>query len=182
MFSNVPNETMYFGVDFDSSRERLSGDKAYEVTFAAGQTPPVQGFWSLTLYNEQHFFAPNQLNRSSLGTKNKGLKENAVGTLTIYVQRDNPGADKESNWLPAAKGNFSHTSVHIGQTRKSSAVLGRHRKSRKFNDERSCTHGWRNPKCTRPNPSIRPNPVGQCGVGRSVRQFVCRCPFWLSVL
>jgi len=107
MFSNVPNETMYFGADFDGSGERLSGDKAYELTFEAGQTPPVKGFWSLTLYNQQHFFAPNELNRFSLGTKNKDLKENVDGSLTIYVQPDNPGSDKESNWLPAPEGEFS---------------------------------------------------------------------------
>lgn len=107
MYSNVPNETMYFGADFDSSGERLNGKNAYIVTFAAGQTPPVSGFWSLTLYNENHFFAPNGLNRFSLGTKNKGMKNNADGSLTIYVQSKNPGADREANWLPAPEDNFS---------------------------------------------------------------------------
>jgi len=74
------------------------------VTFAKGKIPPVQGFWSLTLYNEHHFFAPNSLHRYSIGTKNKALKKNADGSLTLYVQADSPGADKESNWLPAPKG------------------------------------------------------------------------------
>jgi hypothetical protein len=77
------------------------------VTFAPDQTPPVHGFWSLTLYNEQHFFAPNELNRFSLGTKSKDLKTNADGILTIYVQSENSGGEKEANWLPAPKGNFS---------------------------------------------------------------------------
>ena len=44
------------------------------MTFARGETPPVNGFWSLTLYNEQHFFAPNPIKRYSVGTKNKSLK------------------------------------------------------------------------------------------------------------
>jgi hypothetical protein len=107
MFSNVPNETMYFGADFDSRGERLSGKNAYKVTFKAGQTPPVRGFWSLTLYNQQHFFASNTLKRYSLGTKNKDLKKDADGGLTIYVQSRDPGGDKQSNWLPAPEGNFS---------------------------------------------------------------------------
>lgn len=78
------------------------------MTFAKNQTPPVNGFWSLTLYNEHHFFAPNPINRYSLGTKNRKLKYNADGSLTIYVQADSPGRDKESNWLPAPKsGDFS---------------------------------------------------------------------------
>ncbi|MFW8695629.1 DUF1214 domain-containing protein, partial [Mesorhizobium japonicum] len=59
---------------------------------------------SLTLYNQQHFFAENPLGRYSLGTKNKALKSNADGSLTLYVQSDSPGADKESNWLPAPQG------------------------------------------------------------------------------
>jgi hypothetical protein len=74
------------------------------VTFAKGQLPPVKGFWSLTLYNEQHFFSPNELKRYSIGTKNKSLQPNADGSLTIYVQNGSPGKDKESNWLPTPKG------------------------------------------------------------------------------
>jgi hypothetical protein len=107
MFSNVPEETMYFGQDFDRNGDRLTGTKAYTVTFAKGETPPTDGFWSLTLYNEAHFFAPNVLNRFSLGTKNKSLKPNPDGSLTIYVQPSSPGADKESNWLPAPEEPFS---------------------------------------------------------------------------
>jgi len=77
------------------------------VTFAKGRLPPVKGFWSLTLYNRYHFFAPNDLKRYSLGTKNKDLKFNADGSLTIYVQADPPAEEKRSNWLPAPDGDFS---------------------------------------------------------------------------
>ena len=56
-------------------------------TFATGQVPPVKGFWSLTLYNAEHFFHPNLLKRCSLGTKNKNLKYNADGSLTLDAQR-----------------------------------------------------------------------------------------------
>ena len=107
MFSNVPEETLYYGADFDSSGQRLTGAHSYTVTFPPGQTPPVDGFWSLSLYNQEHFFAPNALNRFSLGTKNKTLQTGPDGSLTIYVQEESPGKDQESNWLPAPGGPFS---------------------------------------------------------------------------
>jgi hypothetical protein len=69
--------------------------------------PPVNGFWSLTLYNKAHLFEPNALNRYSLGTKSKALKYNSDGSLTLYYQNDSPGADKESNGVPAPKDEFS---------------------------------------------------------------------------
>jgi hypothetical protein len=107
MFDNAPNETQYFYTDYDSSGGLLEGGRNYEVTFAAGQQPPVNGFWSLTLYNEHHFFHPNPLKRYSLGTKNKTLKRNSDGSLTLYAASKSPSADKESNWLPAPDGHFS---------------------------------------------------------------------------
>jgi hypothetical protein len=107
IFVNKPNETNYYYQDLDSSGGRLNGANRYNVTFAKGALSPVRGFWSLTLYNEHHFFAPNDLRRYSLGTKNKGLNYGADGSLTLYVQADSPGPDKESNWLPAPTGDFS---------------------------------------------------------------------------
>jgi hypothetical protein len=107
MFDNKPNETQYLYTDFDSTGAQLNGAKSYTVTFAAGQEPPVNGFWSLTLYNDKHLFFPNNLGRYSLGTKNKGLKRNTDGSLTLYVSSQSPGPDMESNWLPAPKGMFS---------------------------------------------------------------------------
>ena len=101
---NAPNETKYFYQDLDESGARLNGANRYTVTFAKDQTPPVNGFWSLTLYNEHHFFAPNEIKRYSLGTKNKALKPNADGSLTIHVQADAPAAAQRDNWLPAPKG------------------------------------------------------------------------------
>ena len=101
---NSPNETKYFYQDLDVSGARLNGANRYTVTFPRDQTPPVNGFWSLTLYNEHHFFAPNEIKRYSTGTKNKGLKNNPDGSLTIYVQADAPPAAQRDNWLPAPKG------------------------------------------------------------------------------
>ena len=106
MFDNKPTETQYIYTDNDSAGASLDGGRNYEVTFAPGQEPPVNGFWSLTLYNAQHFFHPNPLKRYSLGTKNQNLKRNADGSLTLYAGAKSPGADKESNWLPAPAGHF----------------------------------------------------------------------------
>lgn len=107
MFDNRPNETQYFYTDGASDGKQLDGKNSYAITFPAGQLPPVKGFWSMTLYNAHHFFNPNELNRYSLGTKNKELKKNADGSLTLYAGAKSPGADKESNWLPAPNGTFS---------------------------------------------------------------------------
>jgi hypothetical protein len=106
-YDNKRNETMYFYTDNDSQLKQLVGESSYAVTFEKGQLPPVKGFWSLTMYDPEHFFAPNALKRYALGTKNKTLKYNADGSLTIYLGNKSPGQDKESNWLPAAAGNFS---------------------------------------------------------------------------
>jgi hypothetical protein len=105
IFVNKPNETKYFYQDLDSDGQRLNGANRYTVTFAKDQTPPVNGFWSLTLYNQHHFFEPNALKRYSTGTKNTALKTAGDGSLTIYVQAESPGPDKETNWLPAPKDN-----------------------------------------------------------------------------
>ena len=107
MFDNAPGETQYFYTDTDFSGASLDGKMNYEIMFAAGQEPPVSGFWSLTLYNEKHLFNPNALKRYSLGTKNKSLKRGSDGSLTLYAGAKSPGADNESNWLPAPSGHFS---------------------------------------------------------------------------
>jgi len=107
MYDNLPEETKYIYTDNDRAGRQLNGQNAYTITFAKGQVPPVKGFWSVTLYNELHFFNPNPLKRYSLGTKNKNLKFNADGSLTLYASAKSPGKDKEDNWLPAPSGTFS---------------------------------------------------------------------------
>jgi hypothetical protein len=107
MYDNRPEETKYIYTDNDNQGAQLNGQNAYAITFAKGQTPPVKGFWSLTLYDDVHLFNPNPLARYSLGTKNKTLKYNPDGSLTLYASAKSPGADKESNWLPAPDGTFS---------------------------------------------------------------------------
>ncbi|WP_158938505.1 DUF1254 domain-containing protein [Burkholderia sp. S171] len=107
MYDNGPEETRYIYTDFDSTGHRLDGTNRYTVTFPKGQLPPVKGFWSLTVYNKEHLFEANKLNRFSLGTKSKSLKYNADGSLTLYFQNESPGAEKETNWVPAPKDVFS---------------------------------------------------------------------------
>ncbi len=108
IFVNAPNETKYFYQDLDEHGEQLNGAHSYTVTFAKGKLPPVKGFWSLTMYNEHHFFEPNAIKRYSVGTKNKTLVTAPDGSLTIYVQTAEPSdATQRANWLPPPKGNFA---------------------------------------------------------------------------
>jgi hypothetical protein len=108
IFVNTPGETSYFYQDLDADGERLDGSRSYSVTFPPNQLPPVRGFWSLTLYNEHHFFHPNELNRYSLGTKSKDLHHAADGSLTLTASATRPSEDDLlTNWLPAPSGPFS---------------------------------------------------------------------------
>jgi hypothetical protein len=71
------------------------------------QPPPVDAFWSLTMYDVPNYlFIDNPLNRYAIGDRTEGLQANADGSLDIVIQRDPPGPDKESNWLPAPAGPF----------------------------------------------------------------------------
>lgn len=107
MYQNTPEETQYQFKEMDSNGQTFNGTSMYTITFPKGKLPPVKGFWSLTLYNAEHLFFANPLRRYSLGTKNKSLQTDADGSLTIYIGSKSPGADKESNWLPAPAGVFS---------------------------------------------------------------------------
>jgi hypothetical protein len=107
MYANTAAETQYQMRELESQGKPLDGRNRYTVTFPKGQIPPVKGFWSLTLYNDEKFFFANPLNRFSLGTKNKTLKYGADGSLTLYLSAKSPGAEHESNWLPAPAGPFS---------------------------------------------------------------------------
>ena len=107
MYQNTPEETQYQFKESDNNGGLLNGNNQYTITFPKGKLPPVKGFWSLTLYDEEHFFFPNPLNRFSLGTKNKSLQYGTDGSLTLYLGAKSPGKDKETNWIPAPAGTFS---------------------------------------------------------------------------
>ncbi len=87
--------------------EKLTGANKYTITFAKGQVPPTNGFWSFTMYmiDEGWWFVPNPLNKFTVSLRDKP-KFNADGSLTLYFQNESPGKDKEANWLPAPKGEF----------------------------------------------------------------------------
>ena len=108
---NRPAETRYFYLDVDGAGRRFDGTSRYTVRFERGALPPVHrnGFWSLTVYNDDHFFHPNALGRYSLGTKNKTLHTEPDGSLTLVVQAPEPAApEAKANWLPTpAAGAFS---------------------------------------------------------------------------
>jgi hypothetical protein len=103
----TPEEAIYFRTDVDDRKRPLHGGQRYRIRFEKGQLPPVDAFWSVTLYRApEGFFAANAINRYSIGDRTKGLQYNADGSLDLYVQHESPGAEHESNWLPAPKGEF----------------------------------------------------------------------------
>jgi hypothetical protein len=85
------------------------GEKKYVLHFDKANIPPVDAFWSLTMYDEEGFQVANPINRFAIGDRDN-LKFNADGSLDIYIQHTSPGKEKESNWLPSpAKGNLGMT-------------------------------------------------------------------------
>jgi hypothetical protein len=103
--ANRPQDAIYPTSTGPDLLKKYDGNKKYLMHFEKGQTPPVDGFWSLTMYDKDYFFVDNPLNRYTLSQRNK-LKANADGSVDLYIQAESPGKDKESNWLPAPKGDF----------------------------------------------------------------------------
>ena len=98
---NTGQEALYPVTFIDSTGKLLTGASNYTLHFEPGQTPPVDAFWSLTIYNNKSLFVANPIDRYLVGQYTEGLKNNTDGSLDIYIQNANPGADRESNWLPA---------------------------------------------------------------------------------
>jgi hypothetical protein len=105
--ANLQEDAVYPYALVDSTGSKLTGANNYTLTFAKGQTPPVNGFWSITMYmiDQGWWFVPNKLNKFTVSPRNN-LKANSDGSITLYFQKDSPGKDKESNWLPAPAGAF----------------------------------------------------------------------------
>ncbi len=104
--ANLPEDALYPYTTVDSSGKQLTGEHAYTIHFAEGTIPPVRGFWSLTMYNDQFFFVPNQRNKYTINQRDN-LQKNSDGSIDIYIQHASPGAAQESNWLPAPRGPFT---------------------------------------------------------------------------
>ena len=89
----------------DAEGKAYDGANKYVIHIPKGQLPPVRGFWSVTMYDANYFFVANPINRYSISAR-QNLKANPDGSIDLYVQNQSPGADKESNWLPAPKDKF----------------------------------------------------------------------------
>ncbi len=103
--ANLPKDAVYPTSEGPEIVTKYNGANKYVVHFNKGEMPPVDGFWSLTMYNAKYFFVDNPLNRYTLSQRNN-LKTNSDGSTDLYIQADSPGKDKESNWLPAPKDDF----------------------------------------------------------------------------
>ncbi|WP_378946523.1 DUF1254 domain-containing protein [Mesorhizobium sp. ANAO-SY3R2] len=108
IYGNSKDEAVYPVYFVDDGMKPLSGANRYELRFAPGQLPPVNAFWSLTLYElPSSLLSANPLNRYLINSPMlPDLKRDADGGITLYVQHDSSGTDKEANWLPAPSGAF----------------------------------------------------------------------------
>ena len=103
--ANRPQDAVYPTSEGPTILGSYDGAKKWVMHFPKGQLPPAKGFWSVTMYDKDYFFVENPLNRYSISER-QNLKANADGSVDLYFQNESPGADKESNWLPAPKDKF----------------------------------------------------------------------------
>jgi len=109
IYANDAAEALYPVTHTDSAGAKFDGaTHRYTITFPAGKLPPVNAFWSVTMYDgKTQLLVANPINRYLINSPMlPDLKKNGDGSLTLYVQRDSPGTDKESNWLPAPNDTF----------------------------------------------------------------------------
>lgn len=104
---NSAEEAMYWLAVVDGEKSALNGRHNYRLHFPAGQTPPNDAFWSLTITDTQGYMVESSANRNSVGDRS-GLAANPDGSIDIFIQSAAP-AGHESNWLPAPAGNFKLT-------------------------------------------------------------------------
>lgn len=103
--ANRPQDAVYPVSLKDADGKAYDGANKYVMRLAQGQMPPARGFWSLTMYDSDYFFVANPINRYSISAR-QNLKSNPDGSVDLYIQKDSPGAEMESNWLPASEGKF----------------------------------------------------------------------------
>lgn len=99
---NLAEDAVYPVAEKQADGSPLEGGKKYLLRFSKDDIPPVNAFWSVTMYDSDSYLVPNAINRYALGDRS-GLKQGSDGSLSIYIQPDSPGKDKESNWLPSPK-------------------------------------------------------------------------------
>ena len=108
LYGNDLEEAYYPECTVDSDGEAVDGSKHnYFLHFAKDHLPPVKAFWSLSMYKlPEQLFIENPINRYVINSATEGLQYNQYGSLDVHIQKDSPGKDKESNWLPAHDGPF----------------------------------------------------------------------------
>ena len=106
--ANLPEDAVYPMNIGDMDGRPLAGANQYVLHFGKNEIPPVNAFWSVTLYDRKGFPTANDLKRNAIGDRDV-LKFNEDGSLDLYIQHASPGAEKESNWLPAPAGDFTLT-------------------------------------------------------------------------
>ena len=108
IFINVAQQSSYFSLPVDADGNPFEGGKHnYTLTMSKDQIPPVKYFWSITMYKlPQRWLVENPIKRYSIGSSTPGLKTGKDGSITLYFSAESPGADKESNWLPAPSGSW----------------------------------------------------------------------------
>ena len=97
---NLLEDAFYPNTPIDSEGNTFDGANNYTIRFKKGEEPPALAFWSLTMYDAESFLVDNEINRYAIGDRS-GMKYGDDGSLTIYMQHESPGKDKESNWLPS---------------------------------------------------------------------------------
>ncbi|HET9648947.1 MAG TPA: DUF1254 domain-containing protein [Microlunatus sp.] len=101
--ANDPAESVYLMNFQDVDGAKLSPEGRYQLSFVAGELPPVDAFWSLAAYTAEDLnLIPNPVNRYAVGDHTPGLTRDADGGVTLYLQPDSPGNDQSSNWLPTS--------------------------------------------------------------------------------
>jgi len=104
--ANLAEDAVYPGTDVDATGQPLSGENRYLLRFQPGELPPVKAFWSITMYDDKHFLVANPLGRHALGDRDP-IRAEPDGALELFIQRDDPGPERRSNWLPAPAGGFN---------------------------------------------------------------------------
>jgi hypothetical protein len=104
--ANLPEDAVSATTDVDGAGRPLSGAHRYRLRFAPGELPPVKAFWSVTIYNDEHFLVPNPIGRYALGDRDP-VRAEADGGLDLLIQPDDPGPEWRANWLPAPAQRFN---------------------------------------------------------------------------
>ena len=110
--ANRPQDAVYPTSLKDSERRAYEGSNKYVMHFPKGQLPPVQGFWSLTMYNDKYFFVSNPINRYSISARQK-LKSNPDGSIDLYIQKDSPGRRQGIELAPRPRRQVRSDAAHV---------------------------------------------------------------------